>query len=89
MAFEDKRERDFTTEEDPESKKIIKVEDPNWCPIKYKVRDGKKILILGNFEMTAEEFKEMVMAELSEEELEVIKQHRYEVTSDDAMQYVE
>ena len=86
---EDKLGRQPNREEDSEPNKIIKAEDPDWRPIKYRVEDGKKIIILGNFEMTAEEFMAMARTSLSQTEREEVEQRRCETFPSETLQRIE
>lgn len=72
-----------------DSKTKIQDEDPNWRPTKYRIENGKKILILGKYEMTAEEFIAMAKSVMSQEEIDKVESGNCECPPDEMPQKID
>ena len=87
--FENHSKQHLDHAEGPEPTNFVKPEDPNWRPVKYRIENGKKIIILGDFEMTAEEFIKMVRSTLTQKELDEVEQGRFKASPGEELQRVE
>lgn len=74
--------------EDPDTMKKMEAEGPNWRPVKLRMKDGEKFIILGDYEMSREEFLTMAKHSMKKEEIEKVEKGLFAPESDELPQKI-
>lgn len=78
-----KKLNDNMKREDSDLSKKLEEENSGWHPVRYRIKDGKKFLVLGDYEMSTEEFIEMARPTMNQEEIEEVEQGRCGIDPDE------